>query len=120
MEEKKLNARQEAFVQAFVRCRNATRAAVAAGYSRQSARFQGAKLLSDRRVRQKINEMLQNVAEQAEAGISEIIKSLYLLSNDRNVSGAARVKALSEIVKILEARAIRNFDDFSEAGEQQD
>jgi len=96
-----LNARQQAFVTEYVKNKNATIAALAAGYSQTSARYQGTKLLSTPAVREKIDEMLRNVAVRAEIDLADVIKGLKSLAEDEEQSGQSRVRAWTEIAKIL-------------------
>jgi phage terminase small subunit len=96
-----LNARQKAFVNEYVKTKNATVAALAAGYSQTSVRYQGTKLLSTPAVREKIDEMLRNVAVRAETDLADVIKGLKSLAEDEEQSGQSRVRAWTEIAKIL-------------------
>ncbi len=55
--EKPLSPKKVAFVEAFIQTRNATQAALAAGYSKASARSRGCALLKDPRVRDLLQSM---------------------------------------------------------------
>lgn len=67
-----LTQKQRLFVVAYTREANATRAAIAAGYSAKTAQQAGSRLLSDVVVRQAINNIQAAVIEKAaaEAGIT--------------------------------------------------
>ncbi|MPT02067.1 MAG: terminase small subunit [Pseudomonas sp.] len=66
---------------------NATRAAVAAGYSSSSAASQGAKLLKDPRVQDYVRECSQRVVEHAEVRAEEVVRRLHemLMADPRDL-----------------------------------
>lgn len=66
---------------------NATRAAVAAGYSPSSAASQGARLLKDPRVQDYVRECSQRVAEHAEVRAEEVVRRLHemLMADPRDL-----------------------------------
>jgi len=61
-----LNAKQALFVEEYLKCFNATKAALAAGYSAQTARAQGARLLTNVDIAQAVKERLQESAMSAD------------------------------------------------------
>lgn len=67
-----LTRRNAAFVAAFLKCRNATQAAISAGYSEGSARQQGARLMANADIRAEIDAHQAEVLERAkqETGVS--------------------------------------------------
>lgn len=69
---KRLTARNAAFVASYLKCRNATQAAIAAGYSEGTARQQGSRLLTNAVIRAEIDAHQAEVLEQVkvDTGIS--------------------------------------------------
>ncbi|MBM0064941.1 terminase small subunit [Alkalicoccobacillus gibsonii] len=61
---KELNVKQELFVNEYLQCFNATRAAVAAGYSEKTARSQGQRLLTNVDVKKKIDHEMARLRER--------------------------------------------------------
>lgn len=69
---KRLTARNAAFVASYLKCRNATQAAIDAGYSEGTARQQGSRLLTNAVIRAEIDAHQAEVLEQVkvDTGIS--------------------------------------------------
>jgi len=61
-----LSNKQEAFVNEYLKCWNATKAALAAGYKEKSARQQGSKLLSNSNIASYVRERLKQNAMDAD------------------------------------------------------
>ncbi len=70
----RLNDRQTAFVAAYVAYRNATKAAIEAGYSHKTAASQGERLLRNVEVRAAIDAGLAKLADRAEVTAERIIR----------------------------------------------
>ena len=96
-----LTDRQQAFIESYVRLRNATRAAIEAGYSEDSARTTACKLMAKPLIKQKIREMLQNVSLLAEVELVDVLKGLKSIAEEEDASASARVSAWSQIAKII-------------------
>lgn len=67
-----LNARQEAFVNEYLKCRNAAEAARRAGYSARSARQQGQRLLTNDDILAEIQARTQEKAMEADEALSRL------------------------------------------------
>lgn len=67
-----LNNQQQAFVHAYVQCWNATKAALAAGYSAKTAYSHGSRLLKDDEINQAIEEFTEKNAMKASEALSRL------------------------------------------------
>jgi phage terminase small subunit len=75
-EDIKLNDKQEAFCQAYVIDYNATKAAEAAGYSKNSCRQIGSENLSKPYIRKRIDEIRSEIYKRNQISIDEVIAGL--------------------------------------------
>jgi len=105
-----LNEKQEKFCQAYILHRNATRAAVAAGYSEASAHNQGYRLLQDEKVQERIEELTSEISTDVDV-VSEIEKQYETARNAGH--GAVALKALE-----LLSRVRGNVSDEDDATEE--
>jgi len=105
-----LNEKQEKFCQAYILHRNATRAAVAAGYSEASAHNQGYRLLQDEKVQERIEELTNEISTDVDV-VSEIEKQYETARNAGH--GAVALKALE-----LLSRVRGNVSDEDDATEE--
>ena len=97
-----LNDRQQAFITEYVKCWNATDAAIKAGYSEKTARQQGSRLLSNVDISQAIAQRLSELkvsADEAIVGLSDIARG-----------------DLSSFVNVVNGLPIIDFDKAKEAG----
>ncbi len=69
----KSNPRREAFIEQYCIDRNATQAAIRAGYSKKTAKSQGQRLLTKVDVAEKINERLAKLSEAAGVTAKEVL-----------------------------------------------
>ncbi|MED3648521.1 terminase small subunit [Halalkalibacterium halodurans] len=83
----KLTSRQYLFVEEYLRCFNATQAAIKAGYSERTARSQGQRLLTNVDVKKKIDKEMARLRER--------------MSSDANKAYALLWQQLSEIEEKL-------------------
>lgn len=65
---------QVAFMKSYVVCKNATRAAVEAGYSPKTAASQGQRLLKNVEIRSMVDRALAKIAEGQEVRAAEVIR----------------------------------------------
>ena len=72
----KLNPRQAIFYGEFIKDRNATRAAIAAGYPESSAHVAGARLLKNPKIAAAIDVWTQSKVQKYEASAEEVIQIL--------------------------------------------
>lgn len=85
-----LTAQQSAFIDAYLKTLNATKAAVEAGYSARTAQQQGSRLLSNVVVRAELKRRLEIMRAQAQitvAGVAEQLRKLAF-SDVRTLYGA--------------------------------
>lgn len=92
-----LKEKQEKFCQAYILHRNATRAAVAAGYSEASAHNQGYRLLQDDKIQERIEELTNEISTDVDV-ISEIEKQYEQARNAGH--GAVALKALELLSRV--------------------
>jgi len=71
-----ITPKQEKFCQQYALCRNATQAAIIAGYASGSARQQAARLMSKVNIKTRIGELLADSAQKAEVELIEVMKEL--------------------------------------------
>lgn len=78
MSDNKLTDKQQAFINEYLQCWNATEAAVKAGYSEKTAYSQGSRLLKNVEITEAIQQRLdamQMTADEALVGLSDIARS---------------------------------------------
>jgi hypothetical protein len=97
----KLTDKQRIFVAEYAKCRNATLAAIAAGYDKKNARSTGSKLLAKPWIRAAVDEMLENVTHLAEVEMVDVLKGLKYLAEREEATDASRVSAWGRIAKII-------------------
>jgi phage terminase small subunit len=94
--------KQELFIQEYLKDGNATRSAIAAGYSRQTAAEQGYQLLQNPDVRAALHEKrAQLEAELREQFVMDAIqarKVLYQIMNDPTASHRDRITASRDLL----------------------
>ena len=92
----KLTHKQEVFVQKFVSCGNATQAAIAAGYSRNSARQIATENLSKPLIKARIDEFIAVGAERAEVTLEAHLRELASLRDWAKAKGQAGAAVRAE------------------------
>jgi len=92
-----LKEKQEKFAQSYVIHRNATKAAIAAGYSEGSAHNQGYRLAHDERVQERIKELEQGITTDVDV-ISELEKQYEAARVSGH--GNTALKALELLAKV--------------------
>lgn len=103
-----LKERQEKFCQSYLLNRNATKSAIAAGYSEKSAHNQGYRLLQEPAIQQRLEELEQEYNTDVDV-ISELEKQYEAAKLNGN--GATALKALEILSRI---RGNNSEDDVSE------
>jgi len=71
-----LNAKQQLFVAAYLVHKNATKAAIDAGYSEKTARTVGPRMLQNVAIQQAVQEKVQSLTEKLGIGPEYILSSL--------------------------------------------
>lgn len=89
---KKLNPKQQKFVQEYLKDLNATQAAIRAGYSKKTAYSIGQRLLKHVEVKAAVQAGQKKAAEGAEVTVEYVIKNLRQLAEDA-MSDADRMNA---------------------------
>jgi hypothetical protein len=98
-----LTAKQELFCREYAVDHNATQAAVRAGYSPHTANEQGARLLANVSVRERVRELTEARQEKLDVKADDVFRGLLTEARDRSEgsSPSARVSAWSWIGKAL-------------------
>ena len=100
-----LNPRQQRFVQAYLRCYNATKAAIAAGYSenRASAKVQGSRLMARRDISDAIIYGMGTGERIAAAQSVDAIRQLIRVSDDENTKPALKIRCCRIVLQVAGA-----------------
>jgi len=96
-----LNARQKAFALEYLKDRNATQAAIRAGYSKAGANVTGCKLLAHPNIARFVQQKTAKAADAAEVDAAFVIKELKRVAEQDDVSSAVKVRALELLGKHL-------------------
>lgn len=98
-----MNSRQERFVQEFLKTGNAKQSAIKAGYSEKTAEVQGARLLSNVKVKQRIEQLQSEIKTDKimdARQMQEVLTSIILQESEEEVlmvEGCG--DGISEVVK---------------------
>ncbi|MTH95542.1 terminase small subunit [Roseibium sp. RKSG952] len=101
---KKLNAKQQRFVEEYLRDLNATQAAIRAGYSQKTAQQMGAENLRKPLIAEAIASATKERSEEAEITVTEVLRGLKTeatLPAEKGGTHAARVAAWGHLGKYL-------------------
>lgn len=90
----KINSRQLAFINEYVKTLNATQSAIKAGYSESGARVQGHRLLNTPHIRERIDKELKMRADECKVDTDLILTHLKEIALDSNILPKDRLKAL--------------------------
>jgi phage terminase small subunit len=96
-----LTVRQHQFIGEYLVTRNATKAALAAGYSEKRAHTVGSQLLAHPLVRQKIDEKTRAVSKRAGVDAQWVIDQLMQVAGQEDVAQSTKVRALELLAKHL-------------------
>jgi phage terminase small subunit len=108
----KLNAKQSAFAREYLKDRNATQAAIRAGYSKRSARAIGCELLTQPDIRALVAEKEQSAAEKVGITVEgvlrdfEEIKSRALSKDDLGVAHKCSESIAKHLGMYIERKSI--------------
>ena len=102
-----LNEKQEKFAQNYILHRNATEAAKAAGYSKESAYNQGYRLSQNEEVRERILELEQNLETNVDV-ITEIENQYEYAKANGHTNSA--IKALELLSRVRGNKNEKNID----------
>ena len=102
-----LNEKQERFAQSYILHRNATEAAKTAGYAEKSAYNQGYRNLQIEEIRDRIEELENNLATNVDV-ISEIETQYTYAKNNGHTNSA--IKALELLSRVRGAKSDKALD----------
>ena len=71
-----MNERREKFCREYVACMNATRAAVAAGYSAKTAAMAAQRLMKNEAIKQRLDELRKDVAKACDLSAAMLVNEL--------------------------------------------
>lgn len=102
MKNKKLTDKQRAFVLEYLKDKNATQAAIRAGYSPKTAQEQSSRLLSNVMVRAEIDLFIEKVSEETQTDVKWVRQRLKEEATDYSEfsSHSARIRAIELIAKL--------------------
>jgi hypothetical protein len=105
MSRKKLTERQRRFVEEFALNGNATRAAIAAGYSAKSARTYGARMFADRNIAAAIRQRRDNASKRIDISADKVLQGFAQIAFHKQPLGELspqdRIRALNSLGKHL-------------------
>lgn len=98
----KLTKKQQRFCDEYLLDCNATQAAIRAGYSKKTANEQGAKLIADKRISDRINEELDKIHTEKMADTREVMEHLTAVMRGECKEQVLRLvgNGVQEIVEI--------------------
>ena len=110
-----LNEKQEKFAQSYILHRNATEAARAAGYAKESAYNQGYRLLQNEEVKERIEDLEKELTTDVDV-VTEIEQQYTFAKNNGHTNSA--IKALELLSKIRGAKSDKEISTSPEILEQ--
>lgn len=96
-----MNKKQMAFAVEYVKDRNATQAAIRAGYSERSAYSQAHELLKKPEIQEAIKELEDAAAARAAVTVDKIVNRLNKIAEDPHAKDADRIRADELLGKYL-------------------
>ena len=96
-----MNDKQKAFAVEYVKDRNATQAAIRAGYSSKTAYSKGNQLLKIIEVQELIKEIDDAAAARAAVTVDKIVNRLNKIAEDPNTKAADKIRADELLGKYL-------------------
>lgn len=116
-----MNARKERFCLEYAASGNATKAAIAAGYSPKTARSQGQRLLTYADIKARIEELQRETRREKIADIDAIQTFWTDVLKDPHAKTADRLKASELLAKSQGAfLKLKDRNDYSDRGEIED
>lgn len=96
-----MNAKQRAFAVEYVKDRNATQAAIRAGYSAKTAYAQAHELLKKPEIQTLIKELEDAAAARSGITVDKIVERLNKIAEDPNAKDSDRIRADELLGKYL-------------------
>lgn len=94
-----MTPKQERFVAAYIANPNATQAAIEAGYSPDSAKVQGSRLLTNADIRQAIDDGQRETVQKLSISAEDIAREAWGIAKNSALQAGARVSALALLAK---------------------
>lgn len=114
-----LTPRNQAFVDSYIVCRNATQAAIAAGYSEHTAKQQGSRLLTNADVQRAIFDASQQASARAIVTKEMVLQGLLGLAQDSEAPHSVRRAAWRDLGEHLAMfKLVVNHDRVESLAEQ--
>ena len=99
---KTMTEQQEKFAIEYARTGNATQSAISAGYSEESARKQGSRLLTNEDIRKKVDEVKAQMAEELRNKMAKEASTafdvLVKIMNNQSAKDADRIKCAIDLL----------------------
>ncbi len=96
-----LNAKQKAFTVEYIKDKNATQAAIRAGYSERTARSIGNELLAKPDIQKAIEDLEKAAQTRAGITVDKIVERINKIAEDPNTAPRDRLKADELLGKYL-------------------
>ena len=96
-----MNKKQKAFIMEYVKDRNATQAAIRAGYSARSAYSQAHDLLKKPEIQEEIEEFENAAAERSEITVDQIVDRLNCIASNPREKTSDKLRADELLGKYL-------------------
>jgi len=96
-----LNDRQIRFCKEYVIDFNATRSAIEAGYSEESARATSSRLLTNDNIQKYIQKLQSDKSKELNITFEDVVSKLYDIGNKEQARDGDKIKALEQVAKLL-------------------
>lgn len=110
----KLSSKQKLFCDEYLKTGNATKSAIAAGYSEKYAHTNASKLLQNTTIKDYISEQLKSIESEKIADASEVLAFYTSVMRDKGNDLKDRIAAASQLLKrtptTLEEAKIKQLD----------
>ena len=103
----KFNIRVQTFINEYLKSGNATKAALAAGYSLKGSHTQGSRLLKNAAIAAEIEALRIRTAEMAGLGATYVVESIRAIAEDDGTRPADKLRAYELLGKHLNLFAER-------------
>lgn len=96
-----LNAKQRAFTVEYMKDKNATQAAIRAGYSEKTAYSMGCRLLKNAKITEAVEELQKAAAARAGITVEKIADNLQAIATDEATAPRDKIRAYELLGKYL-------------------
>lgn len=98
---KLLNPKQQLFIAEYIKCKNATKAAIAAGYSKHTARHIGSQLLANLYISRAVEEGVNKQVERLEITADKVLQVIAGIAFHPEERSVTKLKATEQLGKHL-------------------